>query len=252
MKKYKIGERLEDGSIIKKLYFFNYEKGFIIFLDQNKEIKYRIVNTLGYSFKINLPLLQVIQNEILEIPNWFRKDLNSDLAFYFRECIIENDMSLENIESKKMEIQTNLENLQNKIKERKKFLKKIVYLITPIFLTCILLNSILVFDIKFLNKDLILYSFLGNFISIFKNINKIEFQSAEEFKSYIIFAALKYFQAIICSYLLVYLWESKIITIQLGENSSSSKNVFYILGAFSENLVPNIFSKFEDKAIENN
>lgn len=244
MKCYKNGEKLYDGSTIKKLYFFNYEKGFIIFLNQNKEVKYRIVNKLGYSFKIDLPILQFIENDILEIPNFFRKDLNLSLAYYFSKGILRDNENKEIIEEQQEKMTIALKEMQIKIIERKKFLKKLIYLVTPLLLGTSM--SLIAFISKF-NFDLILFSSIGSFILNFKNINKIEFDSSEVVSSYILFSILKYCQSIICSYLLVYLYKSKIINITTTVEKDKFINILYILGSFSENLVPNIFSKFESK-----
>lgn len=97
-------------------------------------------------------------------------------------------------------------------------------------------------------KEIFLFSGIGNFLSIAKNIKDIEFDSSETSISYFVFALFKYFTSLFSAILLVILYNSDIVNLKLGEASEQNAiRLLATLGGFSQNIVPNIFKKFEEK-----
>ncbi len=131
-----------------------------------------------------------------------------------------------------------------------------MYLITPIFLSIFLylFIYILVFSentilqMIFDNKLLIIFSGVGSFLSISKNIDKIEFNTNETVWSYFIFAFFKYINSLFCSIMLIVLYKSELINIEFKvKNNDLLEGILSVLGSFSEGLIPNIFDKLAGK-----
>lgn len=244
----KKGMIFSDGSEVEKKYFYDNDKNYIIFLNQNKEIIYKIrgksTNSIDKVKKIAL-----VNGELNLITNYFRKDLNLQMAYVYKLAILNDVKSAE----------ASLELLEKEIISRKKILKQFTYLIAPIIISFVLYclsfgnlfikNDIL--KILYDNKVLIIFSGIGSFLSISKNIDKIEFNSSETTRSYFIFAVFKYINSGFCSLMLIILYKSKLINIKF-ENVDEGLflGILATLGSFSEGLIPNIFDKLAKKINE--
>lgn len=230
-----------DGSIVLKKYFYDNEKGYIIFLNQNNEVKHKLkpgeVDSLD---KVNK--LSLIDGELTLINNLFRVDLNLQMAYVYKLAILNNINAA----------QETLDLLYNEVISRKKLLKKFVYLASPILLS--ILFYIISYLGNWLNSDffkmllkynsLIIFSGIGNFLSISKNIDKIEFDSRETLMSYFIFAFFKYIHSSLSSILLIILYRSNLINLEVKNvNSDLFLKILVTIGSFCESLVPNIFDK---------
>lgn len=247
-KDYKIGEKFLDGTKIKKKFFFDDKTDFIIFLNQYKEVIYKSRNEKLKNFLNNIEKLPLTEGELFSILYFFRPDLTRRLAHIYKLAFL-GDLSTAKSE---------LDNLNEQIQNRKKLLKKFIYMIVPLiassFFYLIFCGINIFFKIDFLNKYLFLILFfgIGNFISISKNISKVEFDSSDNIRLYILFSFLKFLYSSFCGGLLIVLYKSNLINVTV--HASNDKLFIYILailGSFSENLIPNIFEKFTEKISTN-
>lgn len=225
--------KFPDGSILKKKYFFDNEKEYIIYLTSENEVKYKTNLSSNSIHKLNdLPLL------IGEVNNLFcflKGDLNLKLAYIFKLGLL-NEVEIANNEIDKM-----LKIIEN----RKKIIKQFSYLGIP------LIGCILSIMTIFFNKDYTLtFASIGCFLSIASNIKDIEFDTDEMIKSYFIFAIFKYIYSLFSAILLIFLYRSKIINIRL-ENIDEENFIMLlaVLGGFSAKIIPNIFEKYGKKYI---
>lgn len=243
----KKGDFFSDGNIVKKKYFFDNDKDYIIYLNQDNQIQYKLRKPL--SNEINkIAKLGFIKGQLEILFAWFRKDLNLQLANVYKLGLLgEADNAI-----------YALEILEREIENRKKLLKKFFYLITPILISILFYLSIFILEkIDYLSeyykyRYIILFSGIGSFLSISININSIEFNTSETPIFYFCFAFFKYLHSIFSSILLILLYKSKIINIEI--NTSSEDMLFIILatlGGFSGKLIPNIFDKISRKLEDN-
>ncbi|MGL5796651.1 MAG: hypothetical protein ACRCYT_00450 [Cetobacterium sp.] len=249
------GMFFSDDSEVKKKYFYDNNKNYIIFLNQNKEIIYKIRGIEKNSID-KIKKIALVNGELNLVPNLFREDLNLQMAFIYKLAILNDPESSEKA----------LILLENGILSRKKILKQFTYLITPIFLSMILyfltlilyfLTFIAIFNnqgilkIIFKHKILIIFSGIGSFLSISKNIDKIEFNTSETVWSYFIFSSFKYVNSLFCSIMLILLYTSKLINIEFkAQNEELFMMILATLGSFSEGLIPNIFDKLSGKILD--
>lgn len=248
----KKGSEFSDGSIVKKKYFFKNDS-YIVFLDKNNEIKFKILDGANISHALNkLKELALVEGELILLPNMVRKDLNRQLAYIYKLALSDEEINADKA----------LQTLKTEIYARKKILKQFIYLIAPILCAIIfvaLFTGIKLFFskeflesnkefLKFANNKIFIFTGIGSFLSISKNINKIQFESSENVKFYFGFAFFKYLFALFSAEILIILYESKIINIKVETSSPQLfLNILIILGSFSETLIPNIFGKLEKK-----
>lgn len=239
-----------NGSIVKKVYFFNNDKRTIIFLDKNGEVKYRI-GSPSTNCLDKLLNLSLVNGELLNI-KFFKEDLNLKMAYIYK-------LGLENKEDN---AQVEVDSLIKLINNRKKLLKQFTYLGTPLIFTVFLFLFILFLDkVNFLSgysffnvileyKSIIIFSGIGNFLSVSKNIKKIEFDTGETQTIYIFFSFFKYLTSLFSAILLVFLYNSNIINFKIqGSSTEAVIRILSVLGGFFENIVPNIFEKINNKII---
>lgn len=233
------GMKLADGAVIKKKYYFSNEKDYVIFLNQDKEVKYKINKVVKL-----IDGTALVSGELYSIINLFRKDLNLQMATIYK-LLIEDDVQIAT---------KGLETLKKEISSRKKMLKQFTYLGAPVIFSLMvyvifsILNLVNVsFELKILevlcfNKKLIIFSGIGNFLSISKNLKKIEFDSSETPISYFVFAFFKFLNSSVCSVMMIILYKSNLINITFeGKEKGLFLIILAVLGGFSESLIPNIF-----------
>ncbi|WP_270466120.1 MULTISPECIES: hypothetical protein [Fusobacterium] len=232
---YRKGDKFQDGSFLKRKYFFDNEKEYIIYLNSEDEVKYKTNLSSNSIHKLeNLPL---IIGEINNLYPFLKKDLNLKLAYIYKLGLL-NEIEVGNKEVKE---------LLKIIEARKKIIKQFSYLLIPLIG---LLFSFL-FEIKFKRELVFTFASIGCFISISTNINDIEFNTEEMVKSYFIFALFRYIHSLFSAILLVFLYKSNIINIKLN-GTSEEKFIILLatLGGFSAKLIPNIFEKYGEKYID--
>lgn len=243
-----VGMYFSDESRVEKKYFYDNDKNYIIFLNQNKEITYKIRGNEPNSLD-KVKKLALVNGELNLVPNLFRKDLNLQMAYVYKLAILNDAVSAEKA----------LNLLEDGIMSRKKILKQFTYLITPIFLSIIIyfltfvgmFSTEGILNIIFEKKILIIFSGVGSFLSISKNIDKIEFNTSETVWSYFIFAFFKYINSLFCSIMLIILYKSELINIEFKvEDKELLMKVLATLGSFSEGLIPNIFDKLAGKIVD--
>ncbi|WP_448821255.1 hypothetical protein [Cetobacterium sp.] len=105
-----VGMYFSDESRVEKKYFYDNVKNYIIFLNQNKEITYRIRGEEESSLN-KVKKLALVNGELNLIPNLFRKDLNLQMAYIYKLAILKDSDSAEKM----------LELLENGITSRKKY-----------------------------------------------------------------------------------------------------------------------------------
>ena len=247
--KMKKGHSFNDGDKLKIKYFFNDESHTVVYLNFDNQVKYKIgPNAITCLNK--LKNLSLVDGELISLPILFKKDLNLKMAHIYK-------LALNNEQENS---QNEIGILYNNIINRKRILKKFVYLSTPVFLSIFLY---LIFSIAnyfeekiFLNslkliteyKSIFIFAGIGNFLSTSKNIKNIEFDTSEMKISYFIFAFFKYLTSLFSAILLVFLYNSNIVNIKIeGTSEEYVIRLLATLGGFSENIVPNIFEKFGEK-----
>ena len=241
---YKKNKKFSDGAILKKKLFFNDTLHYVIFLNQHGEVQYKAKST--ESNKIGeLENIGVVITELQLVPRFLKKDLNLFLAKIY-------DFALSG-EINKTKGSSGF--LLEKIQARKKILKKLIYLINPIFFTIIFylayFGGIKNYPLVEKYKYLPLFSAIGNYISVAHRINKIEFNSHETPRFYFFFSFFKYITSLVSSLMLIIFYDSKIINIQLGTTETNYTNTIVPLlsaiGGYAEVLVPNIFESISKK-----
>lgn len=230
---YKKRDKFLDGSILKKKYFFDNEKEYIIYLSSENEVKYK-TNLSNNIHKMDD--LALVVGEINNLSPLLKEDLNLKLAYIYKLGLL-NEIEVGNKEIKK---------LLKIIEARKKIIKQFSYLTIPIigFIFCF------IFEFKFKDEFILTFASIGCFIAISTNIKDIEFNTEEMVKSYFIFAVFRYIHSLFSAILVVFLYRSNIINIKL-EGITEDKFIILLatLGGFSAKLVPNIFEKYGEKYI---
>lgn len=238
-----------DGDKLKTKYFFNDELHTIIYLNYDNQVKYKMGPNVKTCLN-KLKNLSFVNGELISLPNFFKKDLNLKMAYIYK-------LALSNEEEN---AQDEIRVLYNSIINRKKLLKQFMYLFTPLILSIslyLIFSGINYFEEKEFFKSLkliieyknvFIFAGIGNFLSTSKNIKNIEFDTSETKLAYAIFAFFKYLTSLFSAILLVFLYNSDIINIKIGMDSKEYIiRLLATLGGFSENIIPNIFEKFEEK-----
>lgn len=238
--KYIKGYPFEKGNKVKKRYFFNLDANYVIFLDSNNDIRYRIGSDHGCLDE--LVDLNSVVCDLVFIPYNCKKDLCQYLAKIYLlafEDKIENAIK-------------NIDLLKEMIVERKKIIKKITYISTPLLFSIVLMvlfyvlaaTSIVDFEFYSKYKYLVLFATIGNYISVSHNLNKIEFYTHETFGFYILFSIFKYITSIFSAILLLLLYISGVINIKLNIlNETQLIAILSTIGGYAEVMIPNIFEK---------
>lgn len=236
---YRDGDKFSDGNVLKKKFFFDDKINYIIYLNKNNEVKYRI-GPENENCLSKIRDLSMVAGEILLLSIFLKKDLNLKLAYIYKLAIL----------NQKEEAERDLEALKKSIFSRKKMLKQFVYLLTPVILSIVfyLLSTILYIipldslKIIYKYKTVFLFVGMGSFLSISKNIKNIEFETTEMIKSYFIFAFFKYLHSLFSGTLLIFLCNGNIVNIRIeGASQEAFVRTLAVIGSFSESLVPNIF-----------
>lgn len=234
MSQIKKGDKFSDGFIVKKKYFFDNEKNYVIYLSTDNEVKYRLKESNNSIDKISN--LGVIKSQLEIIIPFFRKDLNIQLANVYKLAILDEKDSAISL----------LENLNKQIVSRKQLVKKFIYLGTPL-LTSFLFYVIMYF-ISLNYSYIFLFSGIGSFLSISRQLNKIEFNTSETTIFYFGFAIFKYLYSLFSSIILILLYKSNILNIEFKSNNENFFLIILVLlGSFCESLIPNIFEKLGEK-----
>ena len=149
--KYKKKDEFSDGSKIKKKYFFDNDKNYIIYLDTKNEVRYKTNSDFDANTKIrNLP---AIVAEISEIWSFFKKDLNLRLAHIYRLGLLDNFDAVDEEIIELMKI----------INSRKRIIKKICYLVISLISIIFSWFRFMIFHRELLK--IIFFSSIGCFFS---------------------------------------------------------------------------------------
>lgn len=239
--KYKKGDVLKDGIKIKQVYFFDDELHYLIFLDSDYNVKYRLGEGCNDQIETNV-LLGQVASELILVPKRFRKDINLFLAKTYQMLITARIDGEANVDK-------NISLLFDMIAQRKKIIKKYIFLSTPIalllfisvLLTMIGIHNLFLAD-GFSILKFILFLTIGNYLSISNNIKKVEFNSSETTLFYFLFAVFKYFASVGSALILIVLYNSNIININVeSDNYELVLSILAAVGGYAEALVPNIF-----------
>lgn len=230
------------GHIIKKVYFFDANKNYIIFENENNDVIYYAERQLT-----DISMLLGQCNLMREMTNdeKFREWINTQKACALSEFLCGND-------EKSVEV---LETCIKTAENREKAKKKMVYIGT--YLTVVV--SLLLFmallsacphQENFMRcVSVIVFGAFGGFISLNTRLEKIDFNVYEGMGSYILVSVYKLAFACISSIVVYYLIESDMILSAMKD----SKGIIYVaatLAGFSESLLPNIFSGIEKDIID--
>lgn len=232
---YKKKHRFDDGSLLKEKYFANNKDHYIIYKNENNEVKYKC------SKNVEIEGIEQIIAELSIMPRYFKTDLNLHLAKIY-------DLALSNNLNGNKEL---LSNLESKIQNRNKIIKKISYLLTPTII--IILYYLFYFtvgkNIEILKEyaTLPFFTYLGSFITIVAKLDSITFESGETSRYYIIFSIFKFIIGILSSIMLIVFYKSGVVNLKIDIPSNYLISILSSLGGYSEKLVPNIFENISKK-----
>lgn len=239
----KEGEEFK-GSVVKKKYFYDNNKQFIIFENEKEDVVF-----FGSKPITNISSIWGQCNLMKELTHSkkFKKWINMQKAWALNEFFLDNE------EKSKEVLLECIETAKHKEKARKKLIYIGMYLGMVVFLLLCLL-MVRYFDpgwqyIKYLN--IMVFGSFGGFISLNTRLEKIEFSLYERTWSYILVSIYKITFACISSIIVYFLIESDMVLSALKD----SQGIIYIaavLAGFSESLLPNIFSGIEKDIVEKN
>lgn len=237
---------IEDGStlkghIVKKKYYYDNEKGFIIFENEKDEIIYfaqkqvtEISSLLG---KINI-IKDIVHGEKTKL--W----INAQKAAALNEFFCEHES-----ESKKI-----LKKCISIVEKKELARKRIIYIgtylgITILFVCLIILLNIFKIDVAIMKYLYIcMFGSFGGFISLNTRLEKIEFRLYEGTWSYILVSVYKIAFSCVSSVIAYFMLESELI-LSVFKGSTSIAYIIAVLAGFSESLLPNIFSGIEQDIV---
>lgn len=230
------------GSKVKRKYFYDNKREFIIFKNENDEVVFfsgkQITNISSLLGQCNLMKELTFSKKF---KNWI--DMQKAWAL--------NEFFLDNEEKSKEVLAECIETAKHKEMARKKLIYIGVYLGMVVFL--VLLMALLQYIspewqyMKYLN--IMIFGSFGGFISLNTRLEKIEFSLYERTWSYILVSIYKITFACISSIIVYFLIESDMVLSALKD----SQGIIYIaatLAGFSESLLPNIFSGIEKDIVE--
>lgn len=225
------------GLKIKKVYFSNEEKEFII-------IKAEDDNDI-----------HVFGGEVNQIAHLLAE------CKYLTDCLILNKATREMFDYQRAtainsyligEIDVSkeiLKSLLSKLHERKVVTKKLwyigIFLIVTLCMICISM-----FNRDYIYIKIATFGAIGGFISLNMKLENIKFEISESTISYIIVSMYKVIFSMLTSIICYFLIQSELILGIIKNNNSN--NLYFIysistLAGFSESLLPNIFKSIENK-----
>lgn len=235
-------DKIKEGDFInkikiKKKYFFDNDKKFIIFKDENDNVNfYSSKQITSISTLMGQCNLMKDLSHGKKIKEWIDAQKASAL----------NEFFLGNEDKSKEVLNVCIETIKNNEKTRKKLIYIGVYLCSIILLVILMFIAQLKFSewqyIKFLR--IIVFGAFGGFVSLNTRMKKIEFNLYETTLSYVLVSLYKIVFACVSSIIVCFLIEADLILSAL----KSAPGVTYIaatLAGFSESLIPNIFSGME-------
>lgn len=246
MTEYRVGDSIS-GYKLKKIYFVNNEKKFIIAKVEGVEVKVfgetpvEIIDLLGEC--------KFLTNELI------KKQSNREIFEYQRALAINTYLVGEKEESKKI-----LEKLLSKLQEKNVIMKKFYYVGVYLFIIVLMiLISILGSNIGFLEQymkyiKIATFGSFGGFIALNIKLKEVKFEVMESTGIYIIMSIYKLVFAMISSIVSYFFIESDIILGILKNNTSNHMYLIYTiatLAGFSESLLPNVFKNIEKEAYNN-
>lgn len=241
MTDYKIGGYIYDHKI-KKIYFANNEKNFIILkLEDNDE-----VIVFGETPKEIVHLLA----ECNYLTKNFVKNKKRKEMFEYQRAVAINTYLIGEEEKSKEILHKLLNKLQEKIVLSKKLSYIGVYLIIIIIMIflCIFGDRI-EYLIKYMKYiKIATFGSFGGFIALNVKLNDIKFDISESTISYITVSIYKLVFAMISSIISYFFIESELILSVIKNNNTNSLYLIYTiatLAGFSESLLPNMFKNIE-------
>lgn len=231
-----------DGRVIKKVYFSNDDKNYIIFKAEEDED----ITFLGSEQPTMIEHLLAECKFLISSSNL---DKESKEMFDYQIAVAINCFMLGEIENSKKILELIVEKLHNKMILKKKLWYIGVFLFVTLFMIC--------FSMSFDNFKYIKYfkiatfGAIGGFISLNIKLEEIKFEISESKASYIIVSIYKVMFSMLTSIVSYFLIESELVLGVIKSNSSNSLYFIYAiatLAGFSESLLPNIFKSIENKA----
>lgn len=245
MYEYKVGGEIQ-GHIIKKIYFYDDEKKYIIIKDEQGQIR-----VFGQHVDKISPLLVECNNLIDIVHNKrLKKLIEYEKALAINQSLLGQQEESEIILKKAIE----------KIKASEIVRKKIYYI--GIYLIITILMVILTFVCDNLNLlgerylqllRVAMFGSLGGFVSLNIHLEKVKFEIAENTRCYIIVSIYKLVFAMVSSVISCFFIESDLLLSVVKQGSENYIYLEYVLAAlagFSENLLPNVFSNFEKEILD--
>lgn len=241
MTDYKIGGYIYDHKI-KKIYFANNEKNFIILkLEDNDE-----VIVFGETPKEIVHLLAEC-NYLTK--NFVKNKKRKEMFEYQRAVAINTYLIGEEEKSKEI-----LDKLLNKLQEKIVLSKKLSYIGVYLIIIIIMIFLCIFGDrVEYLIKymkyiKIATFGSFGGFIALNVKLNDIKFDISESTISYITVSIYKLVFAMISSIISYFFIESELILSVIKNNNTNSLYLIYTiatLAGFSESLLPNMFKNIE-------
>lgn len=239
---YRVGDKIF-GDTIKKVYFSNDVKKYIIIQNEQREIK-----VYGSALPSDIaPLLAQCSSliEFVDVSEKLRNRVDYEKALAINEALLGNIEKSEEI----------LTDTINKIKQSEIVNKKVVYVGTYLAITVvIILATFILSKLNYVDRSYLqlmkiaMFGSLGGFVSLNFRLETMEFEIFENTKNYRLVAVYKIAFAMASSIISYFLIEADLF---LSVFKRGSENYIYVeymvaaLAGFSERLLPNIFSNFE-------
>lgn len=231
-----------NGQTVKKVYYYDEEKNYIIFKNDSDEVVYfgnmQVSDITSYLGECNF-LRDMAHGK--RIKKWVDYQKASALNEFF---LGNSDKSIE-VLNKCMEV----------IKQKEISRKKMVYIGVYLGITTVLLVVWLIMRMKFPEFEytkymcIALFGAFGGFISLNYRLEEVNFCISEGTFSYIVVSVYKMAFACISSIIFYLLIQSDII-LSAVKDSNGVAYVIATIAGFSERLLPNIFAKIESDAVE--
>lgn len=231
-----------NGQTVKKVYYYDEEKNYIIFKNDLNEVVYlgnmQVSEITSYLGECNF-LRDMAHGK--RIKKWVDYQKASALNEFF---LGKNDKSVE-ILNKCTEV----------VKQKEVSRKKMVYIGVYLGITILLLIAWLIMRMYFPEFEymqyisIALFGAFGGFISLNYRLEKVNFCISEGTLSYIVVSVYKMAFACISSIIFYLLIQSDII-LSAVKQSDGVAYVIATIAGFSERLLPNIFAKIENDSVE--
>lgn len=231
-----------NGQTVKKVYYYDEEKNYIIFQNDADEVVYfgnmQVCEITSYLGECNFLRDMSHGNRI---KRWVDYQKASALNEFF---LGNTEKSIE-ILNKCMEV----------VRQKEISRKKMVYIGVYLGITILLLIVWLVMrkyfpDFSYMQYLCVaLFGAFGGFISLNYRLEKVNFCISEGTSSYIVVSIYKMAFACISSIIFYLLIQSDII-LSAFKQSDGVAYVIAAIAGFSERLLPNIFAKIENDAVK--